>query len=72
MRSLDVVQPERDAGVAGAPVPGSEQMAQREAERGIEGLLQNSINGLNAMPPKGGNMSLSDEQMRAAVEFMLQ
>jgi cytochrome c5 len=61
-----------DGGVAGAPVPGSEQMVQREAERGIEGMVQNAINGLNAMPPRGGDMSLSDEQMQAAVEFMMQ
>ena len=61
-----------DAGVAGAPIPGSEPMAAREAERGIDGMVQNVINGLNAMPPKGGNMALTDEQIQAAVEFMLQ
>jgi len=61
-----------DAGVADAPLPGSEQMTAREAERGIEGMVQNAINGLNAMPPRGGDMSLTDEQVQAAVEFMLQ
>lgn len=61
-----------DAGVADAPLPGSEQMAAREAERGLDGLVQNAINGLNAMPAKGGNPSLTAEQIRAAVEFMLQ
>ena len=59
-------------GVAGAPVPGSEQFAAREAERGLDGLVQNALNGLNAMPPRGGNPALTDEQIQAAVEFMLQ
>jgi cytochrome c5 len=61
-----------DAGVAGAPIPGSELMAARETERGFDGLVQNVINGLNVMPPRGGNPSLTDEQIQAAVEFMLQ
>ena len=60
-----------DAGVAGAPVPGSDALAEREAERGLDGLVQNAINGMNVMPPKGGNPALSDEQVKAAVEFML-
>lgn len=61
-----------DAGVAGAPIKGSELMAAREAEKGLEMLVQNAINGLNAMPARGGNPNLTDEQVRAAVEFMLQ
>ena len=60
-----------DAGVAGAPIKGSEELAQRASEKGIDTLVTNSINGINVMPPKGGNLSLTDEQMRAAVEFML-
>jgi len=61
-----------DAGVADAPIPGSEALAAREAERGLDGLVQNAINGLNVMPPKGGNPALTDEQIKVAVEFMLQ
>jgi len=61
-----------DAGVAGAPVPGTDGMAARLTERGADGLVQNAINGLNAMPPRGGNPALTDEQIQAAVEFMLQ
>lgn len=60
-----------DAGVAGAPVSGSEQMAERLAANGLEGLVQNAINGFNAMPPRGGNPTLTDAQIQAAVEFML-
>lgn len=60
-----------DAGVAGAPITGSDQMAVRLAEKGLDMLVSNAINGLNAMPPRGGNPALTDEQIRVAVEFML-
>lgn len=57
-------------GAADAPIPG-QTMAER-AEKGLETLVHNAINGLNLMPPKGGNTALTDEQVRAAVEHMLQ
>lgn len=58
------------AGVAGAPMPGSEALAQRLAEKGLEGLVSSVITGLNVMPPKGGRPDLSDADIQAAVEFM--
>ena len=58
------------AGVAGAPVPGSDAMKQRLADKGIEGLVNSAINGLNVMPPKGGRVDLSDEEIIAAVAFI--
>ena len=61
-----------DSGVSGAPIKGSELMAARLEEKGMEILVQNAINGLNVMPPRGGNPNLTDEQIQAAVEFMLQ
>ena len=63
--------PCHDAGVAGAPIKGSEQMGERLATKGLDMLVQNAINGINAMPARGGNPSLTDEQIRVAVEFML-
>jgi cytochrome c5 len=60
-----------EAGVAGAPIADSEQMTARLDEKGLDTLVSNAINGLNAMPPRGGNPTLTDEQIRAAVEFML-
>lgn len=60
-----------EAGVAGAPITDSEQMTARLDEKGLDTLVSNAINGLNAMPPRGGNPALTDEQIRAAVEFML-
>jgi cytochrome c5 len=60
------------AGVAGAPIPGSEVMAQRLAAKGLDGLFTSVINGLNVMPPRGGRPDLSDDDIRAAIEFMQQ
>ena len=61
-----------NSGAAGAPILGSDVMAARAEERGLDGLVYNAINGINAMPARGGNPALTDEQIRAAVEFMLQ
>ena len=58
-------------GAAGAPKPGSPEMALR-AEKGLDALMQTALNGLNAMPARGGRADLSDEQVQAVVEFMTQ
>lgn len=38
-------------------------------ERAIKGFI--SEGGLMAMPPKGGNVNLTDEEVRAAVDYMV-
>jgi cytochrome c5 len=58
------------AGVAGAPMPGSDPWNERAA-KGLEQLAYSAINGLNAMPAKGGRPDLSDAEVTAAVEFMM-
>lgn len=59
------------SGVAGAPKLGSpEDWAPRIAQ-GIEVLHQHSLQGIRAMPPKGGFMNLSDAQVEAAVDYMV-
>ncbi|MDX2415884.1 MAG: c-type cytochrome [Xanthomonadales bacterium] len=58
-------------GAAGAPIPGSALMTER-AGKGLDALTQSAINGLNAMPPRGGRADLSDEQVRVIVEYMIQ
>ena len=57
-------------GAAGAPIPGSDAWAERAA-KGADALYNSAINGLNAMPAKGGRMDLGDEEIKAAVDFML-
>ena len=58
-------------GAAQAPIPGSPSMAER-MPKGLDMLTQNAINGLNAMPARGGRPDLSDEQIRVIVEYMMQ
>ena len=58
------------AGVAGAPKPVMgfcSRIAQGEAT-----LVKHAIEGLNAMPPKGMCMTCSDDEIKAAVEFMVE
>lgn len=62
------------AGVGGAPVYGNaEQWAPRIAQ-GVDVLYDHSINGYNGsagyMPAKGGRSDLSDDEVRAAVDYM--
>jgi cytochrome c5 len=58
-------------GAAGAPKLDEKDVWTDRAAQGLEVLVQNAVNGKNAMPPKGGNTSLSDEDIKRAVEYML-
>jgi|SRR5690554_1158725 len=40
-------------------------------EQGIETVYDHALNGLNMMPARGGNPKLSDEEVKAAVDFMI-
>ncbi len=59
------------SGAAGAPIPGTELWAERAA-KGLEALSASAINGIGTMPAKGGRMDLSDAEVIAAVEHMLE
>src|SRR6267378_5782101 len=59
------------AGVAGAPKLGDKAAWAPHLMHGTDGLLQSALKGKGAMPPKGGNPSLSDDEVRAALEFMV-
>jgi len=58
-------------GVAGAPKLGDKAAWAPRAKQGVDALMQSVLKGKGAMPPKAGNASLSDADIRAAVEFML-
>lgn len=58
-------------GVGGAPKLGDKAQWAPRIQTGIDALLQSAIKGKGAMPPKGGDASLNDAQLRAAIEFML-
>ena len=57
--------------VLNAPVPGDAVAWEPRLANGIEMLYANSINGINAMPAKGGRPDVSDEDIKEAVDFML-
>ena len=59
-------------GVAGAPKLGDNEAWSERFAAGMDALLTNSIDGKGAMPPKGGNPALTDEEIRQAVEYMLE
>ncbi len=59
------------AGVAGAPIFGDVAQWAPRIAKGVETLYANSINGINAMPPKGLCMDCSDEEIQATVDYML-
>ncbi len=57
-------------GAAGAPKLEAAAWTDRLTQ-GEDTLVDHAINGLNAMPPKGGQMQLSDAEIRAVVEYMV-
>ena len=59
------------AGVAGAPKLGDSEAWSPRLAKGTDALVQSVANGLNAMPPKGGCMTCSDDDLRGAVEYMV-
>ncbi|MCH8501584.1 MAG: cytochrome c5 family protein [Aliidiomarina sp.] len=58
-------------GVLGAPRKNvAEDWTDRLAQ-GMDVLLEHSINGFNAMPPRGGCMNCTDEEIESAIEYMI-
>jgi len=57
-------------GAAGAPMLEAATWTDRLAQ-GEDTLVDHAVNGFNAMPPKGGQMQLSDAEVRAVVQYML-
>ena len=58
-------------GVAGAPKFGSAADWGPRAANGMDSLMANAINGINAMPPRGTCASCSDDEIKAAIEHMV-
>jgi cytochrome c5 len=60
------------SGVLNAPKIGDKaEWNKRKAAGGLGALVANSIKGKNQMPARGGDPSLSDDEVKAAVEQML-
>jgi cytochrome c5 len=59
------------AGVAGAPKFGDKAAWAPRVAQGKDALHASALKGKGAMPPKGGNASLSDADVAAAVDYMV-
>ncbi len=63
------------SGVAGAPKVGDKDAWAARVTQDIEVIYSNAINGFQGatgvMPPKGGFMNLTDEEIKAAVDYMV-
>jgi cytochrome c5 len=59
------------AGLVGAPKIGDKAAWQPRLALGVGKLHEHAINGIRSMPARGGNPSLSDAEVNAAVDYML-
>ncbi len=59
-------------GIAGAPVSGDASQWNERLAKGWDALAQNSLGGIGAMPPKGGRMDLSDQDILNAMAYMIE
>ena len=56
--------------IPGAPAVGKKEDWAPRIKQGKDTLHKHAIEGFNAMPAKGGNGSLSDDEVKAAVDYM--
>jgi cytochrome c len=65
-----------DSGIGGAPVVGNAGDWTERAQQGIEALYSHAIDGFQGesgmMPAKGGFAQLTDDDVKAAVDYMLE
>ncbi len=59
------------AGIAGAPKFGDKAAWAPRIKEGMPTLYEIALKGKGVMPPKGGNASLSDDAVKAAVDYMV-
>jgi len=59
------------AGVLNAPKRGDAAAWEPRLAKGIDALYTSSINGIGAMPAKGGRADVSDDAIKAAVDYMV-
>ncbi len=58
-------------GAAGAPKTGDKDAWAPRIATGMDAMVASAINGKGIMPPKGTCMSCSDDDLKAAVEYMV-
>lgn len=58
-------------GAAGAPKLGDKAAWGPRIAAGKEALMASALNGKGAMPPKGGQMQLTDAEISASIDYMV-
>lgn len=58
-------------GVANSPIFGNKEAWAPRIATGIDTLYTTALKGKGAMPPKGGNLNLDDDKVKAAVDYMV-
>jgi cytochrome c5 len=59
-----------DKGIAGAPKTGDAAAWTPRLAQGMDGVYASALRGKGAMPAKGGNPSLADADVKAAVDYL--
>jgi len=59
------------SGAAGSPIIGNRQQWAERISEGKEHLYEQAINGVGVMPAKGGVPTLSDAEVKAAVDYII-
>ena len=59
------------AGIAGAPKTGDKGLWAPRIAQGVNTLYEHAIKGFKAMPAKGGQVALSDDDVKAAVDYQV-
>ena len=59
-------------GVSDAPILGDAASWGPRLDKSMDELMQTTLNGINAMPPKGTCMNCSDDELAGAVTYMLE
>jgi len=64
-----------DAGIAGAPKLGDKGQWAKRIAKGVDTLYASAVNGIQGsagvMPPKGGNLALSNAEVKSAVDYIV-
>lgn len=61
-----------NTGAAGAPKLGDAGAWAPRISQGMDTLYNHAINGFNAMPAKGGYASLSDDEVKSIVDYIVE
>ena len=59
------------SGAAGAPLLGDLEAWNSRIEKGMDAVMANVINGINAMPARGLCMDCTDNELKAIVDYMI-